>query len=95
MVHDRVVGDRYEFTHEFLSLMLGVRRPGVTVALQILEGTGAIVSTRGLIAIRDRKQLMALAGGMYGLAEQQYERLLGLPIMRLNWSPPPIEDMLK
>jgi len=40
MCDDRVVGNRLVITHEYLSVMLGVRRPGVTVALQILEGRG-------------------------------------------------------
>ena len=30
---------------------------------------------------------------MYGVAEQEYERLLGLPIMRLNWSPPLVSEI--
>ena len=42
MCHDRVDGDVLPTTHEFLSIMLGVRRPGVTEALHILEGTRVI-----------------------------------------------------
>ena len=38
-------------------------------------------------------RLIELAGGMYGVAEQEYERLLGLPIMRLNWSPPLVSEI--
>ncbi|WP_366511773.1 Crp/Fnr family transcriptional regulator [Mesorhizobium sp.] len=38
MCHDRARGDRLAITHEFMSVMLGVRRPGVTVAIQELEG---------------------------------------------------------
>ena len=47
MCHDRVAGDDLSTTHEFLSLMLGVRRAGVTGALQALEDRGTI-STKGL-----------------------------------------------
>src|SRR5262249_31766589 len=40
MTHDRVDGDKLGLTHEFISLMLGVRRAGVTAALQAFEGKG-------------------------------------------------------
>jgi CRP-like cAMP-binding protein len=37
LAHDRVDGDELPLTHEFLAVMLGVQRPGVTTALQELE----------------------------------------------------------
>ena len=75
--NDRTIGDTTVATHEFLSIMLGVRRPGVTIALQILEGRGSIRSKRGEIALRDREGLLSLADGYYGQAEADYGRLLG------------------
>ena len=51
MVQDRIDSDRITLTHEFLAVMLGVRRPGVTVALHILEGKGLIRSNRGEILV--------------------------------------------
>jgi CRP-like cAMP-binding protein len=77
MVHDRIDGDRMELTHEFLSIMLGVRRPGVTVALHILEGKGVIRSKRTLIQIVDRSGLEDLANGCYGVPEAEYRRIMG------------------
>jgi CRP-like cAMP-binding protein len=77
MCDDRVSDGRLTITHEFLAIMLGVRRPGVTVALQLLEGHGLIRATRGEIAIRDRAGLVELANGGYGEAEAEYERLIG------------------
>ncbi|MDB5480157.1 MAG: cyclic nucleotide-binding protein [Caulobacteraceae bacterium] len=77
MTHDRFEGDAFPITHEFLALMLGVRRPGVTVALHLLEGTGLIRSTRGLLTVLDREGLEEAAGGSYGVAESEYERLIG------------------
>ena len=77
MVHDRLGGDELPLTHEFLSVMLGVHRPGVTVALHVLEGAGMIRAKRGLIAVRDRAKLRAAAGASYGPAEAEYERLIG------------------
>jgi CRP-like cAMP-binding protein len=77
MVHDRFDGDEFPVTHEFLALMLGVRRPGVTVALHILEGAGLIRSTRGLLTVLDRQGLESVADGSYGVPEAEYERLIG------------------
>jgi CRP-like cAMP-binding protein len=76
MVSDRV-GTTFPITHEFISIMLGVRRPGVTLAIQILEGKGAIRATRGAVTILDRNGLVGLANGSYGFAEAHYARLLG------------------
>jgi CRP-like cAMP-binding protein len=80
MCHDRVDGDGLSTTHEFLSLMLSVRRPGVTVALQTLEERGLISAKRGQVTVLDRAGLEAVAGDSYGLCEAEYERLIGLPL---------------
>lgn len=77
MCDDRVPGETLSITHEFLAIMLGVRRPGVTVALQLLEGRALIRSRRGEIVIRDRAGLEELANGSYGEAEAEYVRLVG------------------
>jgi CRP-like cAMP-binding protein len=77
MCDDRVIGDRFSITHEFIATMLGVRRPGVTVALQELEGLGLIRSRRSEITILDRAGLIALTSGEYGIPEAEYIRLLG------------------
>jgi CRP-like cAMP-binding protein len=76
MVGDRL-GTSFPITHEFLGLMLSVRRSGVTLALQILEGKGLINAKRGRVAIVDRAGLVDNARGSYGMAEREYERLLG------------------
>jgi len=78
MAHDRLDGDALKLTHEFLSLMLGVRRPGVTVALHFLEGKGLIRSTRALVTVIDRDGLGEVADGSYGIPEAEYDRLLGV-----------------
>jgi CRP-like cAMP-binding protein len=77
MCDDRAVGDRLFITHEFLAVMLGVRRPGVTIALQELEGLGLIGSKRGQVVIRDRAGLVTLANAAYGKPEAEYRRLIG------------------
>jgi CRP-like cAMP-binding protein len=76
MVSDRL-GASFHVTHEFLALMLAVRRSGVTLGLHILEGKALIRATRGAISIIDRDGLIAHAAGSYGFAEAEYRRLLG------------------
>jgi len=74
---ERVAAYEIPLTHDFLALMLGVRRPGVTVALQILEGNRLIRSTRGMVEVISREGLIDLADGLYGIPEQEAERLTG------------------
>ena len=80
MCHDRLDGDDLALTHEFLSLMLGVRRSGVTEQLHILEGLHAIKARRGHIRIMDREKLEDVAGGCYGAPEAEYKRLIETPV---------------
>ena len=77
MAHDRIEEDTLPLTHEFLSIMLGVRRPGVTEALQALRKRGSISYGRGQIAVQDRKGLERTAGEAYGTPEAEYRRLIG------------------
>ncbi|PDT31395.1 CarD family transcriptional regulator [Rhizobium sp. L9] len=77
MCHDRLIVDDMPLTHDFLSLMLGVRRSGVTDHLHILEGMHAIKATRGNVRVLIRRLLLDVAGGCYGAPEAEYERLLG------------------
>src|SRR5205814_2332738 len=57
MADDRIDADELPLTHEFLSIMLGTHRPGVTIALQALETKGLIKTRRGSITILNRKAL--------------------------------------
>lgn len=66
MANDRIKGHHVPLTHEFLALMLGVRRSGVTVALNLLEQRGHISGARGLIKIESRPGLEEAADGTYG-----------------------------
>ena len=76
MCHDRVDGDELLLKHDFLSMMLGVRRLGVTIAMQQLEGAGRIQARRGRITILNRELLEDLADGGYGAPEAEYARLI-------------------
>ena len=61
----------------FLAIMLATRRSSVTLAVQAVEGYGAIRAKRARITVRDRGMLYDLAGESYGPAEAEYERLIG------------------
>ena len=50
--HDSAGSDTFELTHEFLSMMLGVRRPGVSIAMQSLQQSGLIRYSRGKVTHR-------------------------------------------
>jgi CRP-like cAMP-binding protein len=76
MCHDRVDGDELLLKHEFLSMMLGVRRAGVSLAMQQLEGAGRIRAKRGRVTVLDRKLLEEMADGGYGMPESEYARLI-------------------
>ena len=77
MWHDRVRDDELSVTHDFLALLLGVRRPGVTVALHELEGKGLIRSRRNMVRILDRGGLQRAARSYYGTPEAEYDRSIG------------------
>lgn len=77
MCHDRIDGDDMPITHDFLSIMLAVRRPSVTTSLHVLEGNGFIRAERGCVIMRDRAALEAFAADGYGAPEREYERLIG------------------
>lgn len=80
MVDDRVPGSSVMLTHDLLALMLGAHRPGVTLALQTLEGHGFIRSLRGEVQIRNRPGLVDFAEGAYGIPEREYRRLMGFDL---------------
>jgi CRP-like cAMP-binding protein len=82
MAHDRVEGDEFPMTHEFLSLMLGVRRAGVTVAAGHLQKAGFIRYERGRIEVTDRPGLESVACECYGMVRRASDRLLNPELAR-------------
>lgn len=77
MAHDRVGENDVPITHEFLSMMLGVRRASVSVALDGFRKRGFIEARRGGIIILDRKSIEKIAGSYYGVPEAEFRRLIG------------------
>ena len=76
MTHDRVPGDRFALTQEFLAELLGVRRPSVSIAASILQRAGFVRYSRGRIEIVDRAGLESVACECYGVIAREYERLI-------------------
>ena len=77
MAHDRTGDNTLPLTHEFLSLMLGVRRAGVTEALHSLKRQKLIDNGRNKIVVLNRKGIERAAGKSYGTPEKEYRRLIG------------------
>jgi CRP-like cAMP-binding protein len=77
MTHDRVVGDEFPITHDFLSQMLGVRRSSVTEVLQPLQEDGLIRYRRGNMTVLDRQGLEAASCECYRVVQDEFDRLLG------------------
>ena len=77
MAHDRTGDKTLPLTHEFLALMLGVRRPGVTEALQNLKRQKLIDTARNQIMVLNRNGIEKMAGHSYGVPEKEYRRLIG------------------
>ncbi len=65
MCSDRLDGAGIAITHEFLAIMLNVRRAGVTLAIQSLQSAGFVASRRALITIIDRPGLKKFAKDAY------------------------------
>ena len=77
MAHDRAEGDAFPMTHEFLAMMLGGRRAGITVAAGQLKNSGLIHYERGQMEVTDRPGLESASCACYGVARRALGHLLG------------------
>ncbi|PNG58910.1 MULTISPECIES: Crp/Fnr family transcriptional regulator [unclassified Variovorax] len=76
MSQDRAHSDSFHVTHEFLALMLGVRRVGITTAASALQRSGLIAYHRGDLTVLDRGGLEAMACACYAADRRTYAELL-------------------
>lgn len=75
MTHDRVGNDTFGLTHEFLAIMLGVRRAGVSEAAAELQRKGAITYSRGRVTVSNRAILEQQACVCYGAVRDRFASL--------------------
>lgn len=78
LARDSAESNELMLSHEFLSMMIGVRRAGVTIALTELKQAGIIATSRGRIVILDQERLEASACECYRTVRLEYDRLLGV-----------------
>jgi CRP-like cAMP-binding protein len=76
--NDRAESDQFMLTQEFLSDMLAVRRPSVTVAARVLQQAGVIQYERGRITVLDRRGLEEASCECYRAIKSEYRRLVAL-----------------
>jgi hypothetical protein len=77
MTHDRVQLDEFPLTQEVLATMLGVQRPGVSIAAGALQRAGLIRYTRGSVTILNHAGLIKRSCECYGVSKREFDRLLG------------------
>jgi CRP-like cAMP-binding protein len=77
MSSDGIGSDEVGLTQEFLAVMLGVRRAGVTEAALRVQAAGLITYGRGRIRILERAGLERAACECYARTKAEYERLFG------------------
>lgn len=76
MCQDRTKSDSLQLTHEFISMMLGVRRAGISTAAGRLKDDGLIDYQRGFIRICDRQGLEKVSCECYAVVRREFDRLL-------------------
>jgi Crp-like helix-turn-helix domain len=76
MTHDRVEGDEFQLTHEFLGYMLGARRPTVSLVLGTFDKAGIIQNGSKRITVVDRNRLEETACECYHVVKSAFDRLL-------------------
>jgi hypothetical protein len=72
---DRVSADRFSITHEFLAMLLGSSRPGVSIVVEHFERLGILNVERGRLSIGDRDQLLGVSCDCYEVIKRNYEQV--------------------
>jgi len=76
IAHDSALSDEFPVTHEFLAMMLGYQRAGVSIAMGSLVDVGLIEHKRGTVTVIDRPGLEAAACDCYGEMKNELDEFL-------------------
>jgi CRP-like cAMP-binding protein len=79
--HDRADGDTFPMTQEFIAMMLGVRRPGISLAAQSLKEKGLITYNHGAMTVLDRHGLEAATCECHRIIQDERDRLMAAPLL--------------
>jgi CRP-like cAMP-binding protein len=79
IAHDNARSDRFQLTHEFLAMMLGVQRAGVSLTMNILQRAGLVSYARGVVTVTDRSALESASCECYVTVHAQLDRFFGAP----------------
>jgi CRP-like cAMP-binding protein len=77
MAQDRAHSSELELTHEFIGMMLGARRAGISEAASKLQDEGVIRYRRGHVKVLDRPRLEEVSCECYRIVKKEFDRLLG------------------
>jgi CRP-like cAMP-binding protein len=77
MTHDRVLGDDFHLTQEFLASMLGVHRPSISLVAGAFQQAGMIRYSRGQMTILKRDALEEICCECYDIVNKKFERTVG------------------
>jgi CRP-like cAMP-binding protein len=80
MEHDRADSDSFSMTQEFMAIMLGVRRPGVTLAIGALQRAGLVAHNRGSLRVANRAGLEMASCECYGLMRNRFDLIMEKPV---------------
>jgi CRP-like cAMP-binding protein len=79
IAHDSARGDTFSLTHEFLAMLLGVQRAGVSIAANYLQKAGLIRYSHGQVTITNRAGLEDAACECYRTMNKEYEKVIRRP----------------
>ena len=75
MTLDRVSADRFSITHEFLAMLLGSSRPGVSSVIEQFQREGMLTAQRGWLSIGSRDRLREVSCDCYEVIKANYEQV--------------------
>jgi len=78
ITHDRVKGDEFRLTQEFMAQMLGVHRPSVSLIANQFQLAGLIRYGRGQIYILNREGIEDVFCECYGQVRDRFKQIMGI-----------------